>query len=135
MVTTARIARYTLGVMTLVLLMALGSRRAGVSAHALFLWGIPDNGAVVSTAPSQLEAHFAEDIVRQSGTYGLKVTDSTGNEVDNQDTVIDDTDRRHMTVTLQSGLGPDTYTVHWWTVSDEDGDAASGDYSFTISSS
>jgi copper transport protein len=132
---TARVARYPIGALTLLLLLTLGSHRASVSAHALFLWGIPDNGAVVATAPAQLDAYFAENIVRQSGTYGLKVTNSAGTEVDNQDTAIDDTDRRHMTVTLQSGLGPDTYTVHWWTVSDEDGDAAAGDYSFTISSS
>src|SRR5690242_9239006 len=89
----------------------LGAQHATVSAHALFLWGVPDNGPVVSTAPAQLDAYFAEDIVRQSGTYGLKVTDSNGNEVDNQDTVIDDNNRRHMTVTLQSGLGADTYNV------------------------
>src|SRR5205823_5670626 len=108
---------------------------AGVSAHAKFVLGTPNDGDVLSAAPSQIDAYFAEDIVKQQGTYGLSVSDQNGNEVDNQDTVLDDVDRRHMTVTLQSGLADGVYTVHWWTVSDEDGDAASGDYSFTIASS
>ncbi len=135
MLRISRSFRVLVGGLTVAAFVLLGAHRPYVSAHALFLWGAPDNGAVVSGAPSQVDAHFAEDIVRQSGTYGLKVTDSYGNEVDNQDTVIDDNDRRHMTVTLQQGIGPDTYNVHWWTVSDEDGDAASGDYSFTVSGS
>jgi methionine-rich copper-binding protein CopC len=109
--------------------------RHGVSAHAAFVWGTPNDGDVISALPSQIDAHFAEDIVKQAGTYGLAVYDSAGDEVDNQDTVLDDNDRRHMTVTLQSGVGADTYTVKWWTVSDEDGDAANGTYSFTVTGS
>ena len=56
--------------------------------------GNPDNGAVLSSAPAQLDAYFAEDIVRQAGTYGLKVTSSAGVQVDNQDTAVDDANRR-----------------------------------------
>ena len=63
------------------------------------------------------------------------MTDAFGNQVDNQDSALDDTDRTHMTVTLQANLPPGLYNVHWWTVSDADGDAASGDYSFTIAGS
>lgn len=113
----------------------LAGAHGKVVAHAAFVWGTPNNGDVIGALPSQIDAHFAEDIVKQSGTYGLAVYDSAGDQVDNQDTVLDDNDRRHMTVTLQNGFGADTYTVKWWTVSDEDGDAANGTYSFTVTGS
>mgnify|MGYP001251468129 CR=1 FL=1 len=122
------------GGLALAVLVLVVSQRATVSAHAYFLNGTPNDGDVLSAAPAQIDAFFAEDIVKQAGTYGLAVSDPNGNQVDNQDTVLDDSNRRHLTVTLQSGLSDGTYDVHWWTVSDEDGDAASGDYHFTINS-
>lgn len=106
--------------------------RQTAQAHARLVWGTPGPDDVLNAAPTQVDAYFAEDIVKQSGTYALAVTDAAGNAVDNQDTVLDDGNRRHMTVTLQSGLGAGSYTVTWKTVSDEDGDAASGSYSFTV---
>jgi methionine-rich copper-binding protein CopC len=130
--------RRALGALALFALFAavcLLPRATGVSAHAKFDHGTPNDGDVISSAPSQIDAYFADDIVKQVYTYGLAVFDPSGNEVVNQDTVLDDSDRRHMTVTLQSGLGDGAYIVYWWTVSDEDGDAARGSYAFSVASS
>jgi methionine-rich copper-binding protein CopC len=127
--------RLAAGAFSLLLIVLVGGallRTPAVLAHAAFVGGTPNDGDVLSAAPVQIDAFFAEDIVKQSGTYGLAVYDANGNQVDNQDTVLDDFNRRHMTLTLQSGLSSGSYRVHWWTVSDEDGDAASGDYSFSV---
>ena len=117
------------------LLAATARPQTAALAHAKFDHGTPNPGDVLSTAPTMIDAYFAEDIVKQAGTYGLAVMDASGNAVDNQDTVLDDSNRRHMTVTLQRNLGPGAYTVKWWTVSDEDGDAASDTFTFTLAGS
>lgn len=130
-----RRALVALALFTLFAVVCLLPRAAAVAAHAKFDHGTPNDGDTLSAMPSQIDAYFVEDIVKQTGAYGLAVVDANGNQVDNQDTVLDDFNRRHMTVTLQSGLANGTYTVTWWTVSDEDGDAASGSYTFSVASS
>jgi methionine-rich copper-binding protein CopC len=123
-------------VSTFVALLVAGTRPPSAAlAHAKFDHGTPGPGDVLSTAPTIIDAYFAEDIVKQAGTYGLAVMDASGNQVDHQDTVLDDANRRHMTVTLPSNLAPGDYTVKWWTVSDEDGDAASDTFTFSVSGS
>jgi methionine-rich copper-binding protein CopC len=107
---------------------------AAASAHASFVRGTPGPGDVLTTMPTQVDAYFAQNIRTLSGqeTYALWVTDANGNQVDNNDNTLDPNNPRHMTVTLQNGLADGVYTVHWFTVSDEDGDSDSGQYTFTI---
>ena len=104
------------------------------SAHAAFVRGTPGPNDVLSTAPAQIDAYFAQNIRTLSGqeTFSLWVTDANGDQVDNNDDVLDPANPRHMTVTLPGGLAAGVYTVHWYTVSDEDGDDDSGQYTFTI---
>ena len=108
--------------------------QAQASAHATFVRGTPGPGDVLTAAPSQVDAYFAQNIRTLSGqtTYSLWVTDAGNNQVDNNDNTLDPANPRHLTVTLPSGLGNGVYAVHWYTVSDEDGDEASGSYTFTI---
>jgi methionine-rich copper-binding protein CopC len=108
--------------------------QAQASAHATFVRGTPGPGDVLTAAPSQVDAYFAQNIRTLSGqeTYSLWVTDSGGNQVDNNDNALDPANPRHLTVTLPNGLGNNVYAVHWFTESDEDGDDASGSYTFTI---
>jgi methionine-rich copper-binding protein CopC len=115
----------------------MGAFASIASAHASFVRGTPGPGDVLSTAPSQIDAYFAQNIRTLSGqeTYALWVTDSNRNQVDNNDNTLDPANPRHMWVTLQSGLGDGVYTVNWYTVSDEDGHDDSGSYTFTIKSS
>jgi methionine-rich copper-binding protein CopC len=132
-----RVARGFAGAMAAILLAAIVVvlfRPAAVLAHASFVRGTPGPGDVMSTAPSQVDAYFAQNIRTLSGqeTYALWVTDANGNQVDNNDNSLDPANPRHMTVTLPGGLAAGVYTVHWYTVSDEDGHDDSGQYSFTV---
>jgi len=127
-----RFGRVIVAMSLVVLLAGLGP--AAVDAHASFVRGTPGPGDVLSTAPAQVDAYFAQNIRTLSGqeTYALWVTDSNGNQVDNNDNALDPSNPRHMTVTLPAGLSAGVYTVHWYTVSDEDGHDDSGQYTFTI---
>jgi hypothetical protein len=53
-------------------------------------------------------------------------------QVDKGDARIDDDDRTHMLVSLREGLPAGVYTVRWWTLSAEDGDTDSGEFTFTV---
>ena len=121
-------------VLAIAALAATSILRVGlVSAHASFVHGTPGPGDTVC-APTQVSDYFAQHIMQLSGTdtYDLWVTDANGNQVDNNDNAVDPNDTTHMTVTLPSGLGAGSYTVNWYTVSDDDGHADNGSYTFTI---
>jgi methionine-rich copper-binding protein CopC len=104
------------------------------SAHASFVRGTPGPGDVLNTAPTQIDAYFAQNIRTLSGqeTYALWVTDSNRNQMDNNDNTLDPANPRHLWVTMPGGLGNGVYTVNWYTVSDEDGHDDSGNYTFTV---
>jgi hypothetical protein len=55
-----------------------------------------------------------------------------GTQVDKGDTRIDDDDRTHMIVSLQEDLPAGVYTVRWRTLSADDGDDDSGEFTFTV---
>jgi hypothetical protein len=65
----------------------------------------------------------------------LSVFDANGVQVDKGDSVVDlsDPDRLHISVSLDtSKMADGIYTVKWETVSLDDGDAASGEFHFTV---
>jgi methionine-rich copper-binding protein CopC len=91
----------------------------------------PMNG-VVETAPAKVEIWFSEE-AKSDGTI-IQVIGPGGIQVDLGDSALDlnDPERKHVTVSLRSGLGPGAYTVQWHSVSGEDGDEAQGGYLFTV---
>jgi copper transport protein len=119
---------------SIVVLVAVLCRPPMASAHASFVHGTPGPNDALTAAPAQVDAYFAQNIRTLSGqeTYALWVTDTNGNQVDNNDNTLDPANPRHLTVTLPGGLSSGVYTVHWYTVSDEDGHDDSGQYTFTI---
>jgi methionine-rich copper-binding protein CopC len=124
-------ARYALVAGNVALLLTFALATAAF-AHASYVSSIPNANSTVSRVPSTLVAKFAESIV--PSTASLTITGPNGARADQGDGHVDlnDPSRQTMRVSLKSGLGPGTYTVHWHTVSGDDGDPDSGTFVFTV---
>jgi len=103
-----------------------------VYAHADYARSEPGAGAVVAEAPSRVDVWFTQDLFRRQGENWLRVTGPDGSEVTAGEAVIDDDDRRHMSVELLPGLPAGEYTVAWRSLSSEDGDDAEGAFTFLV---
>jgi methionine-rich copper-binding protein CopC len=102
-----------------------------VFAHAEPAQVKPGLGANVATAPSQVEIVMTQEMARRAGGNDIDVLDASGNEVTTIAAVIDNGDRRKLSVPLPSELPPGKYSVKWKTISADDGDPAEGEYVFT----
>ena len=119
----------------LILLLALASPLVFItlaSAHAAPERFDPSPGAVLKSAPQQVDGWFIQDVRRQADASFFKVFDAGGMQVDDKSPVVDDTDRRHMSVKLGSGLGAGRYMVAWETLSDEDDELDGGCFWFFV---
>lgn len=92
----------------------------------------PGQNAVLTTAPTEVVLLMSEEMARQAGGNDIVVQDSTGAEVTRQPAAIDAANRKKLSVPLPAGLAPGAYTVRWRTLSADDGDPASGNYTFTF---
>ncbi|MEP6872010.1 MAG: copper resistance protein CopC [Anaerolineaceae bacterium] len=92
----------------------------------------PGQNAVLTTAPTEVVLLMSEEMARQAGGNDVVVQDSKGAEVTKQPATIDGANRKKLSVPLPAGLLPGTYTVRWRTLSADDGDSASGNYTFTF---
>jgi methionine-rich copper-binding protein CopC len=92
----------------------------------------PGQDAVLNAAPLEIAIEMSQEMARQAGANDIVVQDASGKEVTTQPAVIDNANRRKLSVPLAAGLPPGTYTVRWRTLSADDGDTASGNYSFKI---
>lgn len=101
-------------------------------AHAEPVKVSPGSGAVLTAAPPEVVITMSQELVRRQGANDINVVDGTGKEVTTLAAVIDNGDRRRLSVLLPSSLPPGPYMVRWTTLSAEDGDTASGEYSFTV---
>jgi len=113
-----------------VALLAILSATA-VFAHAEPVRVRPGDGAVLTSPPIQVEIEMSQDLARREGANTLAVFDATGREVTTVAAVIDNGNRRRITVALPSTLAPGLYTVRWRSLSADDGDAAEGTTTFT----
>jgi copper resistance protein C len=102
-----------------------------VSAHASYNHSTPGDGEVVATAPAKVAVFFKEEIRRGNGLPTLIVVDDAGDEVD-AGSVLDDSDRTHISDALKPGLPDGRYTVIWHTVSDDDSEEAQGSFHFYV---
>jgi len=125
---------FGLAVAAATVLFMVAERPVVVLAHAEYDHSDPADGATVTTAPSTIKVWFSEG-VKSSGS-SLKVTNASGQQVDNKDSKVDTSqaDRKLMTVTLPPNLPDSTYTVNWVTVSADDNDKDDGKFSFTVKS-
>lgn len=103
---------------------------APVFAHSEPAQITPGDGAVVTTPPGEIVITMSQDMARTAGANDIDVIDEEGNEVTVVAAVIDNATRRTLSVPLPSNLESGKYRVLWKTLSDEDGDTASGELSF-----
>lgn len=104
---------------------------AGVWAHeAEVVESSPRNGEILATAPAEVWARFAEELV--SDESSIRVLDAAGNQVDNGDGGLDLFDAEHETlkVTLPA-LEDGVYTVEYQVML-LDGDVTEGAFAFTV---
>jgi methionine-rich copper-binding protein CopC len=114
------------------LLATAGAVPRAAFAHAGYDRSSPADGAVIPRPPERLDAWFTQEIFRRGGANALEVRDEAGRRVDEDDLVLDDADRSHLSVGLPAELPPGRYTVEWRTLSAVDGDTAEGSFAFTI---
>jgi len=108
---------------------------AGVApafAHAEPATVRPGDGAVLTSAPTRVDIRMSQEMARREGATGIRVFDAGGSEVTSAPAVIDNADRKHLSVVLASPLAPGEYTVRWKTLSADDGDTAEGTFRFTF---
>ncbi|HXH22914.1 MAG TPA: copper resistance protein CopC [Dehalococcoidia bacterium] len=101
-----------------VIAIVLGFGVAGAHSRPVRLEPAP--GAVLQSAPAQVQGWFTADLRRDPNWTFIRVTDAQGNRVDTGETVLS-ANRRQMTATLRSGLGPGRYLVTWRTWDEVDG--------------
>ena len=96
----------------------------------------PAPGQVLDVSPQRVDGWFTQQM-RRSGTdtsiavYPVMSDGMPGDPVSGE-TVIDDSNRRHMYAELTGDLMPGQYVVSWSALSDEDDHADSGCYRFFV---
>jgi len=105
---------------------------SGASAHANYKSSTPAKGELLSASPAQVSITFTQDVQKVTGTFGIDVADAGGASMTPGDATLDDGDRSTMAVALNPNLGPGRYVVRWKNISDSDGDAAEGAFSFYV---
>jgi len=122
---------YLLAMLCLLLVLSMFVLTSTVAAHSELVKSEPEAGASLENSPPQVTAWFSEELDSQSST--LRVFNSQNNQVDNGDGGVDLNDLDHLTMVVSlPPLPAGTYTVHWTSVSAEDGDAEEGDFTFSV---
>ncbi|WP_207005653.1 copper resistance CopC family protein [Trinickia mobilis] len=97
-------------------------------AHAYPTKQVPGAGATVTAAQKDVEIDFDDGL--EPAFSSIAVTDASGKSVVNGKSVVDASNKKHMSVAL-SVLTPGVYTVAWVAVAD-DGHRTQGHYTFTV---
>ena len=102
-----------------------------VFAHSRPVRLDPAPGAVLQSAPPQVQGWFVNELRRDLNWNFIHVTDASGARVEAADTQLS-ADRRQMTVNLKAGLGPGRYMVIWSSWDDSDGEIFTDCYTFFV---
>jgi copper resistance protein C len=121
--------------MAAAILFAVAIAPPPVEAHAEYQRSSPPADGRVAAAPPRLDVWFTAELFRRTGEHRLTVTGPTGEPAQAGNAVIDDADRKHLSVALKRDLPTGTYTVNWATLSAQDGENAEGTFTFTVDSS
>jgi methionine-rich copper-binding protein CopC len=98
-----------------------------VSAHAQYQSSTPPAGSTVSTAPSQVQITYTQELAE----IHISIMGPHGTEVTTAAAKFDLANRTNASVPM-AGDGPGVYTVLWHNVSGDDGDPNDGQFVFTV---
>lgn len=101
-----------------------------VAAHSRPIRFTPAPGAVLETAPTSIQSWFTSDIRNVDDSF-IRVFDSANKRVDTGSIRLT-TDRRQMSINLQSDLPGGSYLVYWSTFDDADDEVFAGCYIFFV---
>jgi len=127
----SRLVRLGAMVLLALILSSAPSHTSPVSAHAELQSAFPAIDGTVDALPASITLTFTEEVKTDGIT--VTVTGPDGTRVDTGSAAVDLTNagRNVVNVPLYNG-GPGEYTVHWVTVSNLDGDEATGDFVFIV---
>lgn len=99
-------------------------------AHAELTQSSPAADAVLTTVPTEVVLTFSQGLDAANSRF--IVTGPDGTPVNQGDSQIMANDQMSMNVTLLPNLTDGLYTVQWTSLSAEDGDEATGSFTFTV---
>ena len=106
------------------------SRPDTTSAHANLADADPAPNSVLDTSPSRITIWFTEPL--EPSLSSIKVLDSEGSRVDNDDSTVNPSDPTVMYVTLQDDLPDGAYTVAWRSLSTVDSHTIRGTFFYSV---
>lgn len=115
------------------------STHSTIPAHASVLSAVPAIGSTVTTAPTKVTVTTAENINPDPTKSNLFVYGPSGEATDtlisqgNAQIPLSNPKEMSINITPNSGHADGVYVVMWKTVSADDGDPATGAFSFTVS--
>lgn len=99
-------------------------------AHATPTKLSPADGAVLNAAPTEVSIDTGSAMADRPTGNNIVVRDASGAAVTATNATVD-ANRTHMHLALPGGLKTGVYTAQWSTVSGDDGEPASGSWTFT----
>lgn len=99
-------------------------------AHAEYVRSDPAQGAVLSAPPSRVTIYFSQQL--DMSMSNIVVLGPSGEVVSAGQTKGVANEPKAMYVDLKPGLGGGIYTVQWSNMSAEDGEHASGKFTFSV---
>jgi len=103
---------------------------SAVLAHANLVRSDPASGAVLATAPAQIQLWFSEQ--PDPHFSDVQVLDAQRQRVDAGDMHVAPGDQLSLIVSVKPGLADGLYTVSWKTVSAVDGHLVNGNFPFYV---
>ena len=99
------------------------------AAHAQLSSSDPADGSQVTVPPQRITMQFSEDLDPAASTATVSRMDGT--RVDNGAAAVDTTNRKTLTVAVET-LVPGGYIVQWHAVTPDDNGVTEGSFAFTV---
>jgi len=98
-------------------------------AHGDYIASDPPANGILAQPPTSIAVTFSEAV--QQGTPSIRVTNSSGQQMQSGPAAVSTSDPRAITATLDR-ISPGIYTVTWGVVSAVDGHFSAGSFSFAL---
>lgn len=123
--------RLAAAALALVLVAGLDLPAGSAGAHGKYERSVPAEDEVVPQSPETVDVYFSQELRRSGDLPNLLIVNEAGDTVSTE-SLLDDEDRTHVAISLPPALPNGRYTVIWHTLSDQDGEEASGAFHFYV---